>query len=724
MNGIQQRSPDQRLYLQQLQTQGSALNPNASFPDMYGKDLGIINGTEHRSFEQGGKLQQQPQNPDNGVGHGQAVGHPTIRLQNVDNRFGQISPAEHPLLKRQNANNQVPGGPGKLTINANTRLLNRQGNPDESSASTQASPVHWRHDTISPLDTQAPGLPQAQEMNLANPCRGSVSLPSDGAGRGRASSASNGNMQTGHIILEMTDEARGMAEVTFGEKLPQPTDIPRVPESFNNIYSDDPFASSPAGRSDPQHVPEKFTTSGGPPTSEHASSELGHIRGSSSQVDSSTSTPKPHKRVVETPRQTPRQWASLPESFLRQTTSSSDYSQSNGVFGQVDEDKRLRILVNSALDDAPTPIATPPGNSDLSVGDQQSSFSSTPRPATNTGTKDMVSQGTSNAHMAPPYQPPARAASPETIKHALEQRHEDGLAGVTDLSEDIRRTSLAAGILARMSHSLNKGAPGPALTAQRPMAAPDYKDLALARIKPANENAKHGPEACSWCQFEVDFGLSNDDCMLEAKAFGSYCGDCYGTQNRFSQEYPVTRWDHNKTNEEKIKILSMIKQLEGQARFPPMYEAIHRMGAPTVAQAESQASILPQNTKSVNDGKDVSRWRGIMTCRGSPYGQIDVKKVRICHKCRVEKFYTIKHDKHTDFTPISPEEPRDPHNRRCMVCNQHGSDKCASANCPLRLCETCQVILVSQCKSICNAGVRRANSKDRQGLFGQFVLSL
>lgn len=161
------------------------------------------------------------------------------------------------------------------------------------------------------------------------------------------------------------------------------------------------------------------------------------------------------------------------------------------------------------------------------------------------------------------------------------------------------------------------------------------------------------------------------------------------------------------------------------APFPPIpqympyqqYDEFLRPGPPPqLAQnLENQENIppvppySPPPQFSTTPGHDDNPKRdGILLCHGSPYGQIDVTKARICEHCRTKKLEIINH-RHYNFVELNKlghdasghvnvglEEGRKM--RNCMICPSQAYWHCHK--CPLRVCESCKVLLVSQCKGL------------------------
>lgn len=112
-----------------------------------------------------------------------------------------------------------------------------------------------------------------------------------------------------------------------------------------------------------------------------------------------------------------------------------------------------------------------------------------------------------------------------------------------------------------------------------------------------------------------------------------------------------------------------------------------------------------RRTLSAIDGMDISQYKPITFCRGSPWRQIDVLKAKICDECRFDKFSIIKH-RHTEWKLLANEEPMNAagepldverRRRNCMICPHQGLYLCVG--CPLRLCGNCQTTMETQCKS-------------------------
>jgi hypothetical protein len=123
----------------------------------------------------------------------------------------------------------------------------------------------------------------------------------------------------------------------------------------------------------------------------------------------------------------------------------------------------------------------------------------------------------------------------------------------------------------------------------------------------------------------------------------------------------------------------------------------------------SQLSLTFPTAATANTHKPIISGPGVLFCRGCPWRQIDVNKAYICTPCRNTKLGIIAH-RHYTFTLLS--SLRIPENgyftngdeknvagrkqRQCMICPSHAVWKCDG--CELRACESCEVLLVGQCK--------------------------
>jgi hypothetical protein len=484
-------------------------------------------------------------------------------------------------------------------------------------------------------------------------------------------------------------EMGGMVEDCATEQ--EPTAMSRITKSVKSSSSERSVVSevNPSGR---KQAPKKFTKNESI-KAVNKTSKGGQILGSSPdpEADSSPST----KIMRGTVPPTPKTWTNLPPPFFQQSSSPVSLPPQSSA-NQIETINKIDNLLVSAL------INNNNKNSaDLEIelgAEEYPPSSPPPRSAIDNGEFDFLIQDHNGALLMPRAQTPAAEASRKksTWLQLLEQRHEDGLAGFTDWSqEDTRRTGVAARILASISCSVNRSAPRPMNAQARSPIPVDFKDLAIGHLKRTKEYPGDQSNMCSFCEHEEDWGIGLCEFLLPREAFSAHCADCHRSQSHFA-----TACSGTEPNVESIMTLDKQDELNLQVwRNPALKEAIDSTGGKEAAEMYWRAKELPQNTKCVHDGKDISRYRGILTCRGSPHGQVDVTKPQICRKCIGDKFNIIKHAKHTAFVSILDESRGLLHSRRCMVCTNPnlGIYKCAA--CPLRLCDGCQTMLSHWCKS-------------------------
>lgn len=152
-----------------------------------------------------------------------------------------------------------------------------------------------------------------------------------------------------------------------------------------------------------------------------------------------------------------------------------------------------------------------------------------------------------------------------------------------------------------------------------------------------------------------------------------------------------------------------ISQPHGHTQSPSLHHAhasplpnSQRMGPPPRPDLRGSSSD-PQPDAHVNPP-----YESLLFCRGCPWRQIDIKKVRICEECKAEKLDIIKH-RHTDFVSLHETRGEDlekgagigwgqlasTHRTTCMICPSLATSKCS--DCPLRVCTVCEVQLRMMC---------------------------
>lgn len=234
---------------------------------------------------------------------------------------------------------------------------------------------------------------------------------------------------------------------------------------------------------------------------------------------------------------------------------------------------------------------------------------------------------------------------------------------------------------------------------------PGQKDLALNNLKVAKVSPT-GEPTCTFCRYDCDWGISNENFFLDADASTGFCQECSNIDTgSFFEE-----------------LTSILKSRNGEASRA----ALEYMKKPV------QSGATPQQDSrwfSSIDANEFTKFIGPMFCKSCPWGQIDIEKARICNNHRNEKFAIIKHRRHQKFRQISYAMPDDllspdkirrmnindaedrlradvikgrelganySKNKCCMVCTGLATDVCV--HCPLRLCSTCSTFLKNICK--------------------------
>ena len=137
------------------------------------------------------------------------------------------------------------------------------------------------------------------------------------------------------------------------------------------------------------------------------------------------------------------------------------------------------------------------------------------------------------------------------------------------------------------------------------------------------------------------------------------------------------------------------------------------------------AEALAKAPKVVSkiDGMDITRFMGYRFCKSCAWTQINPDKTRACEDCVKEKFTIVKHGRHTKFVPLGNTNVEsyyekfgllglgddvDPYaagvkeedlawvrlhagTGNCSVCTNSAAAICA--DCPLKVCDTCEMLL-------------------------------
>lgn len=407
-------------------------------------------------------------------------------------------------------------------------------------------------------------------------------------------------------------------------------------------------------------------------------------------------------------KQTKRKWVEMaqPKASLQGSSSSLQHETDQEVQADAPDLNDYSTLHDDVRDGLNALESyAPMGKFNSVFGDDESFFTAAaPQSWMDTDNSEDIDFVLSGIPVPMPSPSLAPVRAPFMAQPLLHQRYQDGLSGETEMDEEaIRLARVAFNLSAHQTLRASLSASQAANSGLRLTTPAEFKHLALASVRHETEDWQNSEDGCYWCQYEVDYGLSDDNCKLPKEAFGSICGKCYAANHTFRDEWKVS--DKRQRSLDDPDIIARINELEKEPTINPLKEAIFSPDSKAIAASHFMAKVLPQNTISIIDGKDISKFRGILTCRSSSYGQIDVSKVRICGGCRAEKYQIIKHGKHMEFTKIIDEQPviaRRPHSRRCMMCNSLATDKCPG--CPLRLCDQCEVVLRVQCEFAQGAG--------------------
>jgi hypothetical protein len=217
-------------------------------------------------------------------------------------------------------------------------------------------------------------------------------------------------------------------------------------------------------------------------------------------------------------------------------------------------------------------------------------------------------------------------------------------------------------------------------------------------------------EGCTFCQYDCDYGISDEQVWLPLSASTGYCTDCHRA--------PATFYDEWTISSNMIGKPTRLKELDRMSNAPPL-KGIDERNAASRNENSTEPQRPARKTKSLIDGRDTTRFQPALFCRGCPWRQIDLGKVRICEDCKRDKFMIIRH-RHETFVPIAVQDTEpplfgeqqkgrdtmlvqearsrsmEPRSKRCMVCTGHATHVCDG--CPLRVCAICTTMLVQLCK--------------------------
>ncbi|CAG8958399.1 hypothetical protein HYFRA_00011076 [Hymenoscyphus fraxineus] len=255
-----------------------------------------------------------------------------------------------------------------------------------------------------------------------------------------------------------------------------------------------------------------------------------------------------------------------------------------------------------------------------------------------------------------------------------------------ELEDTVRLTNTAINVLESLRTNLPTAA-GPSEAAQpvnNSKVMPTFQELAIGHIKAANPSSDDAEEHCTFCTYDSDFGVWNENVLLPEDASKGYCVECKHKTMGFMTEYTDMYnmggdyYDTIQDFEQEHQI-EQTNDLEELADDPDLVEtaAEYQICEPTT-----------HNTTSNLDGQDISRFRGIMFCRGNSMRQVDVTKARICKECQVEKMAIMNH-RHREFSPAIRDEHTTDKNKRCMLCTGMAEETCDG--CPLNLCFLCVI---------------------------------
>jgi len=294
--------------------------------------------------------------------------------------------------------------------------------------------------------------------------------------------------------------------------------------------------------------------------------------------------------------------------------------------------------------------------------------------------------------LAPP-QPPAREPTlaerfppPQTDALSLLEaqtialaRTEDRTQGsqLSDSNPNLQANTLALQTLTNF-RSARLLAPPAKRVISRPHPPIDISQTGLAKLKAGvSVFAQHAEtfipgfeyqsldeeQACSFCSFGCDFGVSDESTWLGLDQAQGFCAGCHNGTNAFVggwQQTMVLKMN-GMSGEEKKGLMRRGQELQGLGgRNTPLKDGEVMMGYvgapgsrenPFVVGEGGSSGVegVGEAVRSKIDGRDVTTFQGIMFCRGSPWRQLDITKARICTPCRAEKEAIINCRKHVAF---------------------------------------------------------------------------
>ncbi|KAH6669580.1 hypothetical protein B0J14DRAFT_641441 [Halenospora varia] len=278
--------------------------------------------------------------------------------------------------------------------------------------------------------------------------------------------------------------------------------------------------------------------------------------------------------------------------------------------------------------------------------------------------------------------------------------------------DDLRRKKLVSSLLKSASEENEKLEKQSAVPPYfRPAPERDQLKLAVSQIKKGYQYDpyvdSHLQILCSFCCYDGDYGVVDESVRMDEEAFMGYCADCYVSSRGFDNELMTGQYRFRQDSSDPSKASISERFLNNQP--VPLKETMDNLEIRKKALSVCQAfKMQGKGPFFASDGKNVTCFMPSLTCRSSPYGQVDVNRAYICDSCRKEKLDIIGH-RHVEFQPISEEgllELEDfagdvtlvwePKARRCMICVSSAAFVCTE--CPLRLCERCKEVLEKDCK--------------------------
>ncbi|KAH8679765.1 hypothetical protein BGZ60DRAFT_524973 [Tricladium varicosporioides] len=248
----------------------------------------------------------------------------------------------------------------------------------------------------------------------------------------------------------------------------------------------------------------------------------------------------------------------------------------------------------------------------------------------------------------------------------------------------------------------------------RPAPKSDPLKLAVSHIKKGHQYDpyvdSHLQILCSFCCYGGDYGVVDESVRMDEDAFAGYCADCYVSSREFENELMTGQYRFRQGSGNPPKTSISERLLNNQP--VPLKEIMDNLDLRNKALDFCQSfKIQGRGPFFASDGnrtQNITSLMSSLTCRSSPYGQVDVNKALICDPCKLEKLNIIGH-RHIEFQSIAEEGPFElqdfagnvtlgwePKARRCMICVSSAAYVCTV--CPLRLCERCKDVLRKECK--------------------------